>query len=133
LIGRLTADPEVRYTNNNTAIANFSVAINRGKDKNGADKGTDYPRIVVFGKQAENCQKFLAKGRQVGIEGRIQTGSYTDKKGDRVYTTDVIASRVEFIGSSTKNADSSSQSSAGASQDAAQVEFTEIPDDIIPF
>ena len=83
----------MRYTNNNTAIANFSVAINRGKDKNGADKGTDYPRIVVFGKQAENCNKFLAKGRQVGIEGRIQTGSYTDKKGDRVYTTDVIASR----------------------------------------
>lgn len=60
-------------------------------------KEADFPNVVVFGKQAENCGKYTAKGKLIGIEGRIQTGSYTNKNGDKVYTTDVIASRVEFI------------------------------------
>ena len=65
--------------------------------KQGEEKKTDYPRITVFGKQAENCEKFLKKGRLVGIQGRLQTGSYTDKNGNTVYTTDVVADRVEFL------------------------------------
>lgn len=98
LIGRLTKDPEIRYTaGTQMAVATFSVAIDRGKDRNGESKGTDFPRVMTFGKVAENCEKFLAKGRLVGIQGRLQTGSYTNKDGVTVYTTDVVADRVEFL------------------------------------
>lgn len=97
LIGRLTRDPEVRYTaGTQMAVAKFSIAIDR-PTRAGGEKQTDFPRITVFGKQAENCEKYLAKGRLVGIQGRIQTGSYQNKDGVTVYTTDVIADRVQFL------------------------------------
>ena len=95
LIGRLTKDPEIRYTDDQMAIARFTIAIDR-PSRNGK-KEADFPNVVVFGKQAENCGKYTAKGKLIGIEGRIQTGSYTNKNGDKVYTTDVIANRIEFI------------------------------------
>lgn len=96
LIGRLTRDPEIRYTaGTQMAVATFTVAIDRPV-KAGAEKQTDFPRVTVFGKQAENCERFLAKGRLVGVQGRIQTGSY-EKDGQKVYTTDVVADRVEFL------------------------------------
>lgn len=94
LIGRLTKDPEIRQ--GNTAVANFTLAIDRPV-RQGEEKKTDFPRIVAFGKTAENCERFLAKGRLVGVQGRIQTGSYKDRDGRTVYTTDVIADRVEFL------------------------------------
>lgn len=97
LTGNLTREPEVRYTNNNMAIASFSIAINRPRKKDGSDGGADFPRITVFGTQAENCERFLHKGSKVGIVGKIQTGSY-EKDGQKIYTTDVVADRVEFIG-----------------------------------
>lgn len=98
LIGRLTKDPELRCTSGTQmAIATFTLAIDRGKDKNGESKGADFPRVMVFGKSAENCEKFLKKGRLVGIQGRIRTGSYENDYGNKVYTTDVIADRVEFL------------------------------------
>ena len=97
LIGRLTKDPEIRYTRDQTAVATFTVAINRGKDKNGEDRGADFPRVVAYGRTAENCERYLAKGRLVGIQGRLQTGSYEHKDGYTVYTTDIIADRVEFL------------------------------------
>lgn len=93
LIGRLTKDPDVRYNDNGMAIARFSIAINRIKK----DDGADFPNIVAFGKTAELCEKYLAKGRLVAITGRLQTGSYTNKDGVKVYTTDVIANNVEFL------------------------------------
>ena len=97
LIGRLTKDPEVRYiSENQMAVASFTVAIDRPV-RAGQEKKTDFPRVTVFGRQAENCERFLAKGRLVGVQGSIQTGSYKDKDGKTVYTTDVIASRVEFL------------------------------------
>ena len=97
LIGRLTRDPELRYSpGSQMAIAKFSIAIDRPQ-RQGREKETDFPRITVFGKQAENCEKYLTKGRLVGIQGRLQTGSYQDKDGKTVYTTDVIADRVEFL------------------------------------
>lgn len=96
LIGRLTKDPETRYTAGQMAVCTFTVAIDRPR-KQGEEKKTDYPRITVFGRQAENCERFLKKGRLAGIQGRLQTGSYTDKNGNTVYTTDVIADRVEFL------------------------------------
>ena len=97
LIGRLTKDPEVRYTaGTQMAVATFTLAVDRPV-KAGAEKQTDFPRITVFGKQAENCEKYLAKGRLVAIEGRLQTGSYQNKDGATVYTTDVVANRVQFL------------------------------------
>ena len=97
LIGRLTKDPETRYTSGSQmAVTTFSVAIDRPV-KQGEEKKTDYPRVTVFGKQAENCERFLKKGRLVGVQGRLQTGSYTNKEGVTIYTTDVVADRVEFL------------------------------------
>lgn len=95
-IGRLTKDIELRYTNGAEpmAVANFSVAIDDGYGEN---KRTNFIPVVVFGKQAENCEKFLSKGRLVGVTGKIQTGSYEKADGTKVYTTDVIADRVDFI------------------------------------
>lgn len=93
LVGNLTKDPQVNYTaESQMAVARFTIAINRGKDK-----GADFPSIVVFGKQAENCDKYLHKGSKVAVEGRLQTGSYEKSDGTKVYTTDVVANRVEFL------------------------------------
>lgn len=99
LIGRLTRDPEVRYTSNTqTAVCHFSIAVDRPRTQ-GREQTADFIRIAVFGRQAENCGRYLAKGRQVAIQGRIQTGSYKNREGQTVYTTDVIANNVEFLGS----------------------------------
>lgn len=96
IIGNLTKDVELRYTQSQLAVATFTVAINRPKKAN--DKPiADYIRVKTFGKIAENCDKFLSKGKKVGVEGSIATGSYDDKEGRKVYTTDVIASNVEFL------------------------------------
>ena len=96
LVGRLTRDPEVRYTSGSQmAICTFNIAIDR--PHKGDEKQTDYPRITVFGKEAETCEKYLKKGRLIAVHGRLQTGSYTGKHGDTVYTTDVIPDRVEFL------------------------------------
>ncbi len=97
LIGRLTRDPEIRYTaSTQMAVATFTIAIDRPV-RSGGEKQTDFPRITVFGRQAENCERYLAKGRLVGVQGRLQTGSYQNKDGVTVYTTDVVADRVEFL------------------------------------
>jgi len=97
LLGRLTRDPECRYTQSQKAFCRFTVAVDRGKDRDGNDKGADFIPVVVWDRQAETCEKYLSKGRQVAIEGRIQTGSYAKDDGTKVYTTDVIANRVEII------------------------------------
>jgi single-strand DNA-binding protein len=78
------------------AIASFSMAIDRPTSA-GKEKQTDFPRVTVFGKQAETCERYLAKGRMVAVQGRIRTGSYKNKEGATVYTTEVVADRVEFI------------------------------------
>lgn len=97
LIGRLTRDPELRYTaGTQTAVATFALAIDRYA-KQGEEKKADFPNIIVFGKTAENCEKYLKKGMLAGVEGRLQTGSYKNKNGNTVYTTDVIADKVEFL------------------------------------
>lgn len=95
LIGRLTKDPEIRYTPENLKpVATFSIAVDRPFAK---EKTADFFNIVVFGKPAENCGSFLIKGRLVGIQGRLQNDSYTDKEGIKRYRTDIIADRVEFL------------------------------------
>lgn len=111
-IGRLCSDPQVRYTSESQmAVARFSIAIDRPVKKDG-QKQTDFPNIIVFGKAAENCERFLKKGRLVGIEGRLQTGSYTNKDGQKVYTTDIVANRVEFLEWGEKSEQSANQSAS---------------------
>jgi len=92
LVGRLTKDPEVRYSND-MSIARFTVAVDR-KTK---DKGTDFISCVAFGKSAEFIEKYFGKGKKIGIEGHIQTGSYENKDGQKVFTTDVIVDSCEFV------------------------------------
>ena len=98
LIGRLARDPELSYTpNTQTAVCRFTLAVDRPR-RGGEDAGADFIRITVFGKSAENCDRYLSKGRQAAVHGRIQTGSYKNREGVIVYTTDVIADNVEFLG-----------------------------------
>lgn len=106
LVGRLTRDPELRRAGE-TSVATFTVAVDR-PIRAGAEKQTDFPRVTVFGKQAENCDRFLAKGRLVGVQGRIQTGYY-EKNGQTIYTTDVVADRVEFLEWGEKGATKSNE------------------------
>ena len=95
LIGRLTRDPEIRYTDGGASIARFGLAVDRRfKQENGAD--ADFINIVSFGKTAEFIEKYFHKGMKIALNGRIQTGSYTDKDGKKVYTTDIVAENVEF-------------------------------------
>ena len=97
LIGRLTKDVDLTYTTGSQmAVAKFTLAIDRPVKK-GSDKQADFIRIIAFGKTAENCDKYLCKGRLVAVNGAIQTGSYQNKGGNTVYTTDVVTNRVEFL------------------------------------
>ena len=127
LQGRLTKEPIVRYTpDSQLAIASFSVAVDRGKNKNGEDMGTDFIPVTVFGKQAENCERFLGKGCRVSVQGRIQTGSY-EKDGQKVFTTDVIASRVEFIDFKDKTPQNANESEIEGFAGFARVDDSEVP------
>lgn len=96
LIGRITKDPELRYTQSNIATTRFTLAVDRGFTGQDGQKQADFIPIVTWRKQAENCAKYLAKGRLVAVSGRIQTGSY-EKDGRKVYTTDVNADEVKFL------------------------------------
>ena len=134
LIGRLTKDPELRYTPSQVAVARFSVAIDRGKDKNGENRGADFPNIVAFGKTAETCSKYLSKGRQVGIQGHIQTGSYEKQDGTKVYTTDVVADRIHFIGNKSEAPSNKPQQEPDLAEMYGFHEYDEMEDEgEIPF
>ncbi len=100
LVGRLGQNPEVRYTPSGAAVANFSLATNENWiDKSGQkQEKTEWHRIVVWGKTAENCNQYLAKGRQVYVEGKLQTRQWQDKDGQTKYTTEVQAQTVQFLG-----------------------------------
>lgn len=109
LIGRLVREPELRYTSGSQmAVCRFTLAIDR-RVKQGEEKKADFPNVICFGKTAENCEKFLAKGRKVAVQGRLQTGSY-EKDGVKHYTTDVIADNVEFLEWGEKNGENAKES-----------------------
>jgi single-strand DNA-binding protein len=95
LVGNLTRDPEVKYTQSGLAVANISVAINRISSKEGGPDA-DFFRVTLFGKQAELVERYLSKGRKVGIEGRLQNDNY-EKEGQTVYRDTIIANRIEFL------------------------------------
>ena len=99
LIGRLTKDPELRYTGSNIAVATFSLAVNRNFSNQNGEREADFINIVVWRKQAENVKNYLSQGSQVAIDGRIQTRSYDDKDGNKRYVAEVVADNVEFLGS----------------------------------
>lgn len=131
LMGRLTRDPEVRYSQggNGTAVARYSLAVDRRFKRDG-EAGTDFINCVVFGNGAEFAEKYLHKGTKIAITGRIQTGSYTDKDGKKVYTTDVIVEEQEFAESKASNSDNA------APQQTSYDGFMNIPDGIdeeLPF
>jgi single-strand DNA-binding protein len=118
LVGRLGQNPEVKYTPSGQAVANFSVATNENwTDKSGQkQERTEWHRVVVWGKLAELCNQYLAKGRQVYVEGRLQTRQWQDKEGQTKYTTEVQAQTVQFLGS---GAGASAGTSPSASDDRA--------------
>ena len=99
LIGRLTKDPELRYTSSNIAVASFTLAVDRGYTSPNGERQADFLNIVVWRKPAENVKKFLTKGSQVAVDGSIQTRSYDDQNGQKRYITEILANSVEFLGS----------------------------------
>ena len=138
LIGRLTRDPELRYIPvTGTAVARFSIAVDKGLSREKKQEmesknqpTADFINIVVWGKTAENCANYLVKGRLVGVQGRIQTGSY-EKDGIKRYTTEVVANQVEFLEWGDTN---KSQSSDDSSFDFGNIEgFHPTDNDDIPF
>ena len=108
LVGRLTKDPELRYTSSNIAVSKFTLAVNRTFAGPSGEREADFIQCVVWRKQAENLAKFVRKGSLIGVEGRIQTGSYDDKDGIRKYTTEVIGDSVQFLEPKSSQQDSSS-------------------------
>ena len=131
LVGRLVREPEVRYSagENATAICRFNIAVDRRFKREGDEQTADFINIVSFGKTAEFIQKYFTKGQRIGLAGRIQTGKFTNKDGQTVYTTDVIAEEVEFVESkkSGNETGSSSKSDDG---------FSNVPDEVdgeLPF
>lgn len=109
LIGRLTAKPELKYTGSNVPFVRFSIAVNRAFSNQDGQREADFINIVAWRKQAETISNYFDKGNQIAIEGRLQTGSYDDKDGKRVYTTDVVLDQFHFIESKAARAASTSQ------------------------
>ena len=133
LIGRLATDPELRFTANGRAVANFRIAVNRIFSK---EKEADFFNIAVWGKPAENCANYLAKGRLVGLEGRLQTRTYETQTGERRYFTEIIADNVEFLdwGDKGRQAAATKQDNDFASVDIDISEFQAMDEDEdIPF
>ncbi len=132
LIGRLTKDVEMRYSaSNDTAIARYTLAVNRPFKREGEPEA-DFLPCVAFNKTAEFAEKYLAKGIRIVIEGRIQTGSYTNGKGKKVYVTEIVVERQEFLEKKTRH----SQPEANAAANNSENAFMDIPDGIdeeLPF
>ena len=99
LVGRLTRDPELRYTASNLATMRTAIAVDRQFVREGEERGADFINLVAFGQRAETMKKYLAKGSQIAVDGRIQTGSYDGQDGKKVYTTDVIVENFQFLDS----------------------------------
>lgn len=132
LVGRLTRDPEMRYTDGGSAIAKFSLAVDRRyKSENGPT--ADFLNCVAFGRTAEFIEKYFRKGMRMGCQGRIQTGSYTNNDGQKVYTTDVVVESCEFVESKASQQPEENNNGFGPADENG---FMNIPDDIdeeLPF
>ena len=132
IIGRFTRDPEIKYSTgeNATATARFSLAVNRRFKNKEGNYDADFINCVAFGKTAEFIEKYFTKGMAIGITGRIQTGSYTNKEGQKVYTTDVVVEETEFVESKNKDtSDNVPNNNANSNSDFEEV----ISEDEMPF
>lgn len=117
LVGRLTKDPELRYTPSGVAVCRFTLAVNRTFASQSGEREADFINVLVWRKQAENSANYLKKGHLCGIEGRIQTGSYEGQDGKRVYTTEVVADSVQFL--EPRNSSNSQGNSSNTRPEAA--------------
>lgn len=128
LMGRLTRDPDVRYTQGNEpmAVAKYTLAVNRRTRKEDGSQEADFINIVVFRKAGEFAEKYFRQGMRVLVAGRIQTGSYTNKDGQRIYTTDVIVDEQEFADAKRDGAESSHYGTPSPAGDG----FMNIPDGV---
>ena len=112
LVGRLTRDPELRHTTSGRAVCQINLAINRAFTSQNGEREADFINVVVWDKQAENVSKYVTKGRLVSVEGRLQSRSYDDKDGKKVYVTEVIANSVQFLSAGGSNNQTPSVSDA---------------------
>lgn len=140
LMGRLTRDPDIRYSQGDgTAIARYTLAVNRRRRSDDGQQSADFISCVAFGKGAEFAEKYLYKGTKILVSGRIQTGSYTNRDGNKVYTTDVFIEEQEFAESKAANdgyAAAAQQAPAPAPAQNYDDQFMNIPDDLeeeLPF
>lgn len=133
LVGRLTAKPELRYTNSNVAYTRFTVAVNRTFNNAQGEREADFISVIVWRRAAENVANYLDKGSQVSIDGRIQTGSFTDKDGNKRYTTDVVADNVQFLDSRRQNNDAPSNNSTPYDYQEAPAPSNDVNIDEDPF
>lgn len=130
LVGRLTREPDVRYTDGGSTVAHFTVAVDRRFKREGEDSA-DFVSCVAWGKTAEFLEKYFRKGQRIGLNGRIKTGSYTNQEGNKVYTTDVVTENVEFVESKGAPAGSGDSSSdAAQNSDVDKDGFMHIPDGV---
>ena len=135
LVGRLTKDPEFRTTQNDVSVATFTLAVNRNfKNKNG-EQQADFINVVVFRQQAENVNNYLSKGNLAGVDGRIQSRSYENKEGQRVYVTEVLADSVQFLEPKNNQSNNQSQQQSGQAQSGNSPfdNSADISDDSLPF
>ncbi len=136
LMGRLTKDPEVRYTQtNNTLVASFSLAVNRRFVRQGEERQADFINIVAWSKQGEFCSKYFKKGQQVGVIGRIQTRTWDDDQGQKHYITEVVAEEVYFADSKRDGTQNSGnfENTFGSEIAGANSEFEMSSTDDLPF
>ena len=134
LMGRLTRDPEVRYTQtNNTLVSSFSLAVNRRFVAQGQERQADFINIVAWSKLGEFCSKYFKKGQQVGVIGRIQTRSYDDAQGQKRYVTEVVAEEAYFADSKKADGDATNFENTFGTDVASSSEFSVSSDDDLPF
>ena len=132
LTGRLTRDPEVRYTDGGLSIARFTLAVNRRfKQEGGPD--ADFIRCVAFGKTAEFIEKYFTQGRKMDLNGRIQTGSYTNQDGQKIYTTDIVVENVEFGESKASQGNHGNSNRDSGEIDDGFINVPESIDEELPF
>ena len=128
LIGRLTRDPELRYTGSNIPVATFSLAVNRNFSSASGEREADFINVVVWRKQAENIKNYLSQGSQVAIDGRIQTRSYDGTDGQKRYVTEVVADNVEFLGSKNSSSNSNSMNTPANNAGPTPYDFGPVPE-----
>lgn len=138
LMGRLTKDPEVRYSqgDNSMVIARYSLAVDRRYKRDGDEQTADFINCVAFGKSGEFAEKYLHKGTKIAVVGRIQTGSFTNKDGQRVYTTDVVVEEQEFAESKNSGGGTNTSNTQTNNNAPSADGFMNIPDGIdeeLPF